>query len=247
MDTTAAVLAADPAFPAAKPGQRARVGLFGGTFDPIHAGHLTLAAWARDELGLDQVRLIPTGRSWQKGGSACTATERLAMVEAAVAGDPGLVADGREARRPGSTYTIDTLREIRAEVGPQTALVWLLGSDQLHNLATWNDYDQLTDFAHLAVTQRERVRLSDFPPAVEALLNARGAQSLPDAPAGAIVFFRMPVVPVSGTVLRRRLAEGERPAELVPAPVLAYIDQHGLYRPAATADAGEAGTTPPSP
>ena len=222
---------AAPPFPVSTPTRRARVGLFGGTFDPIHAGHLTLAAWARDELALDQVRLIPTGRSWQKDGSARTAAERLAMVERAVAGSTTLVADGREAHRPGNTFTIDTLREIRTEVGPETALVWLLGSDQLHNLWTWHAYRHLTDHAHLAATQRERVGLGDLPIPVETLLRERGAESLPDTPSGAIVFFRMPVVPVSGTVLRQRLALGERPAELVPAPVLAYIDQLGLYGP----------------
>ncbi|MFT4103366.1 MAG: nicotinate-nucleotide adenylyltransferase, partial [Burkholderiaceae bacterium] len=217
-------------------GGRRRIGLLGGTFDPIHVAHLALADWARAELALDEVRLIPTGRSWQKEAAGASAADRLRMAELAAAGRPWLAVDGRETRRAGSTYTIDTLAELRAELGPEPALVWLLGSDQLHNLPTWQRYESLTSYAHLAVTQRERVALSDFPPAVEALLARHGAQTLPDAPCGAIVFFRMPALPVSGTVLRRRLAVGERPRELVPGPVLDYIDQAGLYRRGAGAE-----------
>ncbi len=209
---------------------RRRIGLFGGTFDPIHVAHLALADWARAELALDEVRLIPTGRSWQKEAAGASAADRLRMAELATADRPWLLVDDRETRRPGSTYTVDTLAELRAEFGSEPALVWLLGSDQLHNLPTWDRYEQLLSFAHLAVTQRERVSLHGFPPAVEALLARHGAQTLPDTPSGSIVFFRMPALPVSGTVLRRRLAAGERPGELVPGPVLDYIDQAGLYR-----------------
>lgn len=213
---------------------RRRIGLLGGTFDPIHLGHVVLAQWARDELSLDEVRLLPTGRSWQKDASGASARQRVAMARLAVAAAPGLDVDDRETRRQGSTYTIDTLMELRAEVGPEPALVWLMGSDQLHNLASWHRYPELLAHAHLAVTQRERIGLRDFPQPVEDLLNRHGAQTLPDEAAGSIVFFRMPPVPVSATALRDRLAAGDRPVELVAPAVLDYIEQAGLYRPPLT-------------
>lgn len=206
-----------------------RVGIFGGTFDPVHVGHLALLRWARAELKLDQVRVIPTGRSWQKEAAGASAQQRLQMLQLAMAGEPGVVVDDREARIDGPSYTVDTLSSLRAELGAQRALVLILGSDQLHNLASWNRYRELLSLAHIAVTQRESVRLSDFPAPVEELLQKHGAQALPDAPFGTIVFFRMPVVPVSATVLRSQLAEGQRPRELVPPAVLDYIERHRIY------------------
>lgn len=209
---------------------RRRIGILGGTFDPVHVGHLALARAARDALALDEVRLLPTGRSWQKHASAADAGQRLAMVRLAIAGEPGFVADPRETLRAGATYTIDTLAELRAELGADPAIVLLMGSDQLRNLASWHRYRELLDFAHIGCTRRERIRLGGLAPEVEALVAAHGRDALPDAPAGAIVFFSMPPVPVSATALRERLALGERPAELVPPAVLDYIDSQRLYR-----------------
>jgi nicotinate-nucleotide adenylyltransferase len=161
------------------------------------------------------------------------AAQRLDMVRLAIAHEPGFVADDREVRRAGPSYTVDTLEALRAEFGPACALVLLLGSDQLINLPTWHRHEALLGLAHIACTQRERVGLECLPPAVEALVRAAGRETLPDAPAGAVVFFGMPPVPVSATALRAQLARGERPAELVPARVLDYIALHRLYRPPA--------------
>jgi nicotinate-nucleotide adenylyltransferase len=209
--------------------KRARIGLLGGTFDPVHVGHLALARTARAALRLDEVRLMPTGASWQKAGVVASATERLAMIELAIAGLDGLVADDREVRRGGPTYTIDTLAELRGELGPGPALVLILGSDQLRNLASWHRWRELCEHAHIACTQREQVPLTDLPEPVEALVRERGRDALPDAAAGSVVFFSMPPVPVSATALRAALARGERPAELVPPAVLNYIEAHRLY------------------
>ncbi len=186
--------------------ERRRIGLLGGTFDPVHVGHLALARAARDALGLDELRFVPTGRSWQKTGVGVDAAARLDMVRLAAATTPGFVVDDREVRRGGPSYTIDTLLELRAELGQEPALVLVLGSDQLRNLATWHRYDELLRHAHIAATQRGAHRLTGLDPRVEALLAAHGRDALPDAPAGAIVFFRMPPVPVSGTALRQQLA-----------------------------------------
>lgn len=211
---------------------RRRIGLLGGTFDPIHVGHLALARAAREALRLDEVRFIPTGQSWQKSGSGVDAAARLEMVRLAVDATPGFVVDDREVRRAGASYTIDTLVELRAELGPEPALVLVLGSDQLRNLATWHRYRELLDHAHIAATQRGTHPLATLDAPVEALLAAHGRDALPDAPAGAIVYFRMAPVPVSATALRERLARGERPAELLPPAVLDYIERHRLYRAA---------------
>lgn len=215
--------------------QSRRIGILGGTFDPIHVGHLALARSAQVALDFDEIRFLPTGISWQKSDTATSASNRLEMVRLAVAGRPGWVVDDREVRRGGNSYTVDTLKELRGELGGDTVLVLLLGSDQLRNLATWHRYRELLDHAHIAVTRRERVSLARLPAAVEALVAEKGCDALPDRPSGSIVFFGMPFVPVSATRLREQLLEGDRPAELLPRVVLDYIDHNGLYRPAPTA------------
>jgi len=212
---------------------RRRIGLVGGTFDPPHVGHLALARAARDAFGLDEVRLVPTGRSWQKAGAGANSAQRLAMTRLAVAGlapAERMTVDDREVRRDGPTYTVDTLRELRAELGEETALVLVIGSDQLRNLPTWHRWTELFALAHVAATQRERVGLDGLPAALEHELAARGRQALPDAAAGAIVLFSMPAVPVSATALRAQLQRGERPDGLSPPAVLDYIGSNGLYR-----------------
>lgn len=213
--------------------RRRRVGILGGTFDPPHVGHLALARSARDAMQLDEVRLMPTGHSWQKSAAGASALQRLEMVRIAlrdVGPAEGLRADDREVVRGGQTYTVDTLEALRKELGPDVMLVLIVGSDQLRNLSTWRNWQRLFDLAHIAATQRERITLEDLPPEVEAEVASRGRDALPDAPAGSIVFFRMPAVAVSATGLRAQLAAGERPDALSPPAVLDYIQSHRLYR-----------------
>lgn len=211
---------------------RRRIGLLGGTFDPVHVGHLALARAACVALSLDELRLVPTGVSWQKDASAVAAADRVAMLRLAVAREPGWIVDTREVEREGPSYTIDTLVSLRAELGPECALVMVIGSDQLRNLASWHRWRELIGFCHIAATRRERVPLEALPAPIEALVEAHGADALPDTPAGGIVFFRMPPVPVSSTKLRSQLAAGVAPAELLPAGVPEYIESRRLYRDA---------------
>ncbi len=237
----------------------ARIGLLGGSFDPVHVGHLALGQSAIVALQLDELVLIPAGRPWQKpADQQATPAQRLAMLEQALRGRttaPSAQAaqsapsaqfaqettirwriDDQEIRRDGPSYTIDTLAALRQQHGEQVALVLIIGSDQFRNLASWHRWEQLLDFAHLAVTQRERVPLDDLPAPIDALLAARGVDALPDdRPAGSIVLFRMPAVPVSSTLLRRHLAAGLPVDELLPPGVEAYIRQHRLYGAAAPA------------
>ena len=216
-------------------GRRRRIGLLGGSFDPVHVAHLALGQAAMAALKLNQMVLIPTGHAWQKGGHQTEARHRLAMLRLAIAALPAnteaghWLIDEQELNRQGPSYTIDTLRTLRRQYGQDAALILVLGSDQFRNLETWREWRHLLDYAHLAVTQREQVPLADLPPDIEKLLMAHGTGALPDAPCGSIMFFRMPPVPLSSTQLRRQLAAGQPVNGLLPMGVEAYIRRHGLY------------------
>ena len=202
-------------------GRRRRIGLLGGSFDPVHMAHLALGQAAITALKLDQLVLIPAGHAWQKGGNQADGRHRLAMLRLAISALP--------ASTEATHWRIDEQEALREHYGPDDALILVLGSDQFRNLDTWHDWQHLLDYAHLAVTQRERIPLSDLPPEIEKLLMARGTGSLPDTPAGNIMFFRMPPVPLSATQLRKQLAAGQPVSGLLPMGVEAYIRRHGLY------------------
>ncbi len=212
------------------PSPRRRVGLLGGTFDPVHVAHLALARAALAHLALDELRFVPTGRSWQKASAGASAEQRIEMLQLAVAALPRTLIDERETLRAGASYTIDTLIELRAQLGEAAALVWILGSDQLRNLPTWHRWQELLRYAHLAVARRAGDALEGLDARVRGLVDQRSRNELPDAPAGSIVFFPMPPMPMSGSALRGRLARGEQPVELLPPGVLDYIDRNRLYR-----------------
>jgi nicotinate-nucleotide adenylyltransferase len=228
----------------------ARIGLFGGTFDPPHVGHRVLVRSAAIALKLDAVRLIPSGQPWQKTTVATSAKDRLQMLRAAVPDmlpQPGeawqIEVDDRETRREGPTFTIDTLAELRAEYGPASQLVWLMGADQFANLPTWHRWRELLEVAHLAITARGPQGLAELPTEMQTLLTERGRDALPELKrpsaegppdpgyaCGSVVLFRMPAVPISSTALRRQLQAGDRPRELLSDGVIDLIDHLGLYR-----------------
>lgn len=212
------------------------IGLLGGSFDPIHVGHLALARAALDRLRLDEVRFIPAGRPWQKG-DITEAAHRAKMVALAIADEPRFVLDMHEIERPGPTYTIDTLRGLRAALGPATPLVLVLGADQMQRLDTWRDWRHLLDYAHLAVARRNDAVLTLSWPLQEFYNEhwTRPAQ-LRERPAGFIVDLEMAPVDASATEIRALLrapaspARDARLAQIVPAAVLDYIRAHDLYR-----------------
>lgn len=213
-----------------------RIGLLGGSFNPVHVGHLALGQAAISALTLDELVLMPAGYAWQKPAAEQISGEhRLAMLALAVAALPAnrqaahWHIDDLEVRRRGPSYTIDTLLELRQIGGRNPALILIMGSDQFRRLDQWHRWEELLEHAHIAVTQRETVPLSGLPPAIEQLLQERGADALPNTPAGRIVFFRMPPVPVSSTRLRQQLASGQPVDGLLPLGVEAYIRRHGLY------------------
>ena len=190
-----------------------RVGLFGGSFDPVHDAHVALATTALDQLSLDELRWIPVGQPWQKTRRLAPAADREAMVRLAIAGEPRFVLDRIELRRRGISYTLDTVRELDA-AEPGNEWVLILGQDQYATLHTWRDWRELVSKVTLAVANR---------PDAEAAVN----------PQIALVPHQMvslPMMDVSSTQVRRRVPAGESIAGLVPEAVASYIERRQLYR-----------------
>jgi nicotinate-nucleotide adenylyltransferase len=211
------------------------IGLLGGSFDPIHRGHLQLAHDALRQLDLAEVRFVPAGRPWQKG-ELTDAAHRAAMVLAAIRGEPRFALDMREVERAGPTYTIDTLRELRGTLGEAMPLVLIMGSDQFERLDTWRDWTRLLDHAHIAVARRADAVLTPGY-ALQEFFNAHWARpaAVHEAAHGRIVEIDMTPVEASATEIRALLAQPPCPArdsrlaEVVPAAVLDYIRAHHLY------------------
>ena len=198
-----------------------KVGVFGGTFDPIHNGHLIVAEEARVTLGLDEVLFIPAGQPWFKADRQITeAHHRMAMVELAVESNPSFFASDVEIKRPGPTYTVDTLMELRRQLVPEADFYVILGLDSLKELDRWHQPERVLDMA--AVVGVPRPGSQDFDP--------KALDSISPGASDRVVLLNEPIVGISGVELRRRVAEGLSIKYRVPGPVEAYIYEHGLYR-----------------
>lgn len=213
----------------------APLGVFGGTFDPVHLGHLRLAEEAAETLGLGGVRWIPAGQPRHREAPQVTPQHRLEMVRRAIAGNPRFALDAAEVDSDGASYTVPTLERLRAELGPRRPLVLLLGADAFAGLPTWHRWQDLLGLAHLGVAHRPGFPLveASLPPAVATLLRERrldGPQALATAPAGGIASFAMTQLAISATQIRALLANRRSPRYLLPEPVIDYIDLHHLYR-----------------
>ncbi len=211
-------------------------GIVGGTFDPIHVGHLGLARSAQAALGLDEVIFLPTGNPWQKADQVVTAgAHRVAMLKLAVSAMKQVSVDSIEvelAQESGKpSYTVQTLPLLAARHPSIERWVLILGSDQLQRLNTWYQWQTLLDFCHIAVTTREGISLGNLPAEVDAFVDKNGAQSLPLAAQGKIVFFSMPPVAVSSTAIRLALSQHQPVDGLIAPAVGDYIHLHGLYQP----------------
>lgn len=201
---------------------RAAIGLFGGTFDPVHAGHLAVMRDARQRLSLDELRILPAGDPWQKSGRAITpALHRVAMLKLAMADLPDALIDTRELHRSGPTYTIDTLNELRGELGREPALFWIIGSDAYARLHTWHRAKELPALTHFAVVQRDGGAVPGHFVSVD---TAR------TQPAGDAVRLPIDTPAVSSTQIRDRVACGASIRGLTPDTVCDYIQTHHLYR-----------------
>lgn len=210
------------------------IGILGGTFDPVHYGHLRLAEQAREQLGLASVRWIPAGQPPHRGAPHSTPEQRLAMVKLAIADNPGFSLDASEVLSPAPSYSVDTLTRLRNELGGQQPLVLLLGNDAFLGLPGWHRWRELFELAHIAVATRPGSSLdnTNLPSALAAELATRRcahAAELRQRAAGGILPLTITALDISATQLRATLAAGHSPRYLLPTPVLDYIFQQHLY------------------
>ena len=204
------------------------IGIYGGSFDPVHYGHLALARGLCDAFALDEVRLIPTGEPPHREPLQVTAQQRFEWVRLALAGEPGLVADDREVRRAGLCYTIDTLAEIQHE-HPDALLVWLIGGDSFLYLNEWRRWRELLEAGHLAVAARPGFDLAALPAEIAAEYAVRAVKASPEALGkGRISVLPTPLLPFSSTDIRAKLARGEDVSALTP--VAAQLRGAACYR-----------------
>ncbi len=213
------------------------IGILGGTFDPIHHGHLRIAQEALEQCNLAQVRFIPCGTPPHRAAPRTSAKQRLEMVLLALHGHPDFVVDAREVARTDPCYTVDTLTALRAEFGPQKPLCLILGGDAFLQLHTWHEWKRLFALAHIVVLQRAGgLPLGNAMNNADAMLKAEyrarlapGAGVLHEAPSGAIFVADMPALEISATDIRRRCAERKSIRYLLPDAVTHFIHTHQLY------------------
>ncbi|GAB3372468.1 nicotinate-nucleotide adenylyltransferase [Spongiibacter taiwanensis] len=208
------------------------VGILGGTFDPIHHGHLRSAVELRELLGVSELRLMPSHQPPLRDDPGASSELRLAMVEAAIDGEPGLAVESREMRRSGPSYSADTLAELRRECGPSAPLLFIVGSDAFNQLHRWHDWQGIFASAHLVVMERP-----DFPMAPDAevaqFLARRWAddtEALLAQPGGQALRVQLCQLAISATDIRQRIAQGRSVRYLLPEGVRQIINEQGLYR-----------------
>ena len=209
------------------------VGVFGGTFDPIHFGHLRLAEEMADALGLDRVLFIPVGQPPHRGAPRTAASHRLEMARRAISSNPRFVTDAREVQRPQPSYTVDTLTALRAELGDAQPLWLLLGADAFLGLPGWHDWRRLFDLTNIAVAERPGARLMQSGAIMEPLKSEVSQRQPGDGPAsgpaGSVLLRATPQLDISATAIRDILGRHGSARYLLPDAVLDYIHEHHLY------------------
>lgn len=211
---------------------RVRIGIFGGTFDPVHLGHLDWAKEVLQSLGLDQMRLMPAQIPPHRDVPSASAEMRVRMVNLALQDYPELSLDARELRRVGPSYTIDSLRELRAELGADAGLYFVMGMDSLNTLASWRSWQALTDFAHLVVLARP----GELPPSANSevglWLSSRQVsdkQALLCSPSGAVWLMSSLQRPISATAIRAAIERGQSVDQWLSPAVSHFIAKNKLY------------------
>lgn len=208
-----------------------KIGILGGTFDPVHIGHLRSAIEVLEDCGLDEVRLIPGAVPPHRATPMVGAQQRLDMVRLAAEGVTGLTVDDRELRRSGPSWTIDTLISLRAELAPADSLYFILGADAFAGLDRWHRWQEILQHCHLLVLQRPDMQ-TGLSESLQALLRDHQVRDLTEIRKrhGGIVLLQQNPMPVSATAIRKARASGKCIRYLVPDAVHDYIQQHGLYR-----------------
>ncbi len=203
------------------------IGFFGGTFDPVHCGHLQMALAAKKHLKLDEVRLLPCHQPPHRAAPQLTSQQRLLLLNLAVQEVDGLLIDDRELRRDKLSWTVDTLKDCRKEFGDELSITFLMGVDAYSGLQQWCEWQQLPKLAHIGVLQRPEYAM----PEVGVLANwleRSSAANIHKQPAGTVVALEQPQLPWSATKIREQLALGVQPRGL-PESVFNYIVAHQLY------------------
>lgn len=209
------------------------IGVLGGTFDPVHKGHIVLAKAALVTLGLDSVLFIPAGRPWQKQVTSPVAT-RKTLLEIALRNEPKFTLDTRELTREGETYTIDTLKELREVYGPQASLTLILGSDQWENLPTWKHWKEFLDFTNIAIGTRNG-KVAHAPDLVRAWAKSHYVNNteIKTHAKGTVSFFTVPPIEASSSKIRSIFESGDKTnallAKWLDSDVLDFILNHNLY------------------
>lgn len=204
--------------------------IFGGTFDPIHIGHLRSAIEVREVLACDELRFIPCHRPPHRAEPSANSEQRLRMLELAIADEPGLTIDAREIRRDGPSYTIDTLAQLRAEVGAACRLYLVVGMDAFSTLDSWHRWRELLDFAHIVVMHRPENAMLGRGVVAELLRERRvDVEQLQEKPSGSIAIVQLTPLPISATAIRGLIRAQRSPRYLLPDAVWEFIREHGLY------------------
>ncbi|MCW8195306.1 nicotinate-nucleotide adenylyltransferase [Proteobacteria bacterium 005FR1] len=211
--------------------RRPLIGLFGGTFDPVHIGHLRMALELRQQLEMDEMRLVPCHIPPHRREPAASADHRAAMVELAIAACPDLSIDRVELANPEPSYSLHTLQALRRSLGPEPALCLAMGMDSLVSLNSWHRWDELLDYAHIVVAARPGWQEPSDGELADYVTRHRGkAADLRQSPGGHIVIEELMLLPVSSTAIRAQIAQGRSPQFLLPDNVWAYILRNNLYR-----------------
>jgi nicotinate-nucleotide adenylyltransferase len=212
------------------------IGLLGGTFDPIHFGHLRLAEELAEVLDIAQVRVIPAGQPPHRGQPRATAPQRLEMARRAVAGNPRFLLDAREIDKKAPCYSVETLAALRAELPKNTPLVLFMGGDAFLGLTTWHEWRRIFDLAHIAVAHRPGYSLASWedalPDPLRTLLSTRHcehAAELAEKPAGRVFPHTITQLDISASQIRDRALRGKSLRYLLPDPVIDYINENRLY------------------
>lgn len=205
-----------------------RIGLYGGTFDPVHLGHLHAAQSVQQHLDLDRVHMILSARPSHRDQPQTSNEHRWQMLQLACAEHETLRADAIELRRCGKSYAIDTLRAFRQQ-NHDAQLCWILGMDSYRTLPTWQNWRELLHYGHLIVVDRPESGRADIDRVLNELEQRHRAESIGRAPAGRIVFLSLPMKAISASQIRRRRHAGESDKALLDPRVWSYINQHQLY------------------
>jgi len=216
--------------------QQCVLGIVGGTFDPIHYGHLRMALEVAHRLELNEIRFIPSANPPHRGVPEATDQQRLEMVRLAIEGDSRFILDDREYQREGDSYMVDTLESLRADMGAEQSLLLIMGSDAFLGLTGWYRWQRLLELAHIAVVVRPGSAFKQTiaeDSELQKLYDSHHStdlNTLQEMSHGALYILETTALEISASNIRHMVATGESPRFLLPETVLSFIDEHNLYR-----------------